>query len=203
MRAKSNPDDLLNGGADPTLFNDDSDEKVLVAMNILQTLETLLRSVSTAPPIVAEIEIILLPILSQTVQHEFVELYDDLFELAHSLTYFQRSISQNMWGFFEQMYRLLKGHGIDYLEGQYIRREDILYNADYNALVPEMMNVFDNYVSYGADFLAQNAHYKHMLVDIYQTAMSSPMLGASDRVSACKLAGQVLLSLPNQLDGVS
>lgn len=41
-------------------------------MNVLQTLETLLRSVSSAPPIVAEIEKILLPMLALTIQHDFV-----------------------------------------------------------------------------------------------------------------------------------
>lgn len=119
MRAKTDSDDLFAGGTDNlAAMSDDADEKILVAMNTLQTLETLLRSVSTAPPIVAEIETILLPILFVSIQHEFVELYDDLFELVHSLTYFQRSISPDMWKFFEAMYTLVKGTGIDFIEGK-------------------------------------------------------------------------------------
>lgn len=69
-RAKHDPADLLANGLEGGL--DDTDEKTIVAMNILQTLETLLRSIATAPPIVAQVEIILMPILSMTVQHEFI-----------------------------------------------------------------------------------------------------------------------------------
>lgn len=137
-RAKNDPTDLLATGNFSDAL-DDSDEKTLVAMNILQTLETLLRSISTAPPIVAQLETILMPALSLTIQHEFigeiiwkagqvkaltfipalVELYDDLLELAHSLTYYQRSISPQMWQFFEQLFQLFKGSGVDFVEGEY------------------------------------------------------------------------------------
>ena len=159
---------------------DDSDEKTLVAMNILQTLDTLLRSISTAPPIVAQMEEVLLPVFSLTMQHEFVELYDDLFDLMHSVTYFQRSISDNMWLLFEQIYTLFKGPGIDFIE--------------------EMANVLENYVSYGSQYLASHAGYKAMFLDIFETAMHASQLGANDRVSACKLAGQTLLYLKESID---
>jgi hypothetical protein len=46
-----------------------------------------------------------------------IELYDDLLELAHSLTYYQRSISPQMWQFFEQLFQLFKGTGVDFVEG--------------------------------------------------------------------------------------
>jgi hypothetical protein len=74
-RAKNDPSDLLATG-DFSDALDDSDEKTLVAMNVLQTLETLLRSISTAPPIVAQLETILMPVLSLTIQHEFIGEYD-------------------------------------------------------------------------------------------------------------------------------
>lgn len=70
-RSKNDPSDLLATGNFSDAL-DDSDEKTLVAMNILQTLETLLRSISTAPPIVAQVETVLMPVLSLTIQHEFI-----------------------------------------------------------------------------------------------------------------------------------
>lgn len=70
-RAKNDPTDLLAHGNFSDAL-DDTDEKILVAMNTLQTLETLLRSIATAPPIVAQLEIILLPALLMTIQHEFI-----------------------------------------------------------------------------------------------------------------------------------
>lgn len=47
------------------------------------------------------------------------ELYDDLLELVHSLTYYQRSISPPMWHFLEQLYHLFKGPGVDFVEGAF------------------------------------------------------------------------------------
>lgn len=161
----------------------DADEKTLVAMNTLQTLESLLRSVSSAPPIVAQLETILLPVLAITMQHEMIELYDDLFELAHSITYFQRTVTLPMWQFFEQLHAMIKGSGIDF--------------------IAEAINVIDNFVIFGGDYLANHDGYKLMLLDVFETAMQASQLGAADRVSACKLAGEVLLCLRGNLDAVS
>lgn len=65
-----------------------------------------------------------------------------------------------------------------------------------------MVNVFDNFVSYGGSFLATSDKHKHMLLDLYETAMTSEQLGATDRVSSCKLAGQTMLCLRGCLDDV-
>lgn len=42
----------------------------------------------------------------------------------------------------------------------------------------EMLPTLDNIVSYGKDTMAQNAEYRHMIIDIFQTAMTSEHLGA-------------------------
>lgn len=140
------------------------------------------------------------------------ELYDDLFELAHSLTYYQRSISPNMWQFFEQMYHLLKGSGVDFVEGEFDRpcnpedgkrMRSCADTASLTSHVKELNNVFDNFVSYGGPFLQNNATYKNMFVEIFEESMRSDQLGAQDRVSACKLAGQTLLCLKGSMDEVS
>lgn len=62
--------------------------------------------------------------------------------------------------------------------------------------------MFDNYVSFGGPFLHNNRHYKSMFVDIFEESMRSDSLGAQDRVSACKLAGQTLLCLKGHMDEV-
>ena len=85
-----------------------------------------------------------------------------------------------MWQIFEQMYRLVKGDGIDFIE--------------------ELNNVFDNYVSYGGPYLANHEEYKAMFLDIFVETMKSEQLGAQDRVSACKLAGQTLLCLKGSIN---
>lgn len=85
-----------------------------------------------------------------------------------------------MWQIFEKMYALVKSEGIDFIE--------------------ELNNVFDNYVSYGGPFLAGHEQYKAMFLDIFVETMQSTQLGAQDRVSACKLAGQTMLCLKGSID---
>lgn len=72
MTSKLDPDAFLANDVERFDLGSESDEKCLVAMNSLQTLETLLRSVSTAPPIVAQMEAVILPILVATLEHSMV-----------------------------------------------------------------------------------------------------------------------------------
>lgn len=85
-----------------------------------------------------------------------------------------------MWQIFEKLYGLVKSAGIDFIE--------------------ELNNVFDNYVTYGGSFLANHDQYKAMFADIFEETMKSTQLGAQDRVSACKLAGQTMLCLKGSMD---
>jgi hypothetical protein len=75
INKQNDPDDLLSGNKDLFAIGSESDEKCLVAMNLLQTLETLLRSVSTAPPIVAQMETIFIPVLVACMQNEMVGMW--------------------------------------------------------------------------------------------------------------------------------
>lgn len=66
-----------------------------------------------------------------------------------------------------------------------------------------MFNVIDNFVSFGGEMFAINATYRKMLIDIYETVMTSSLLGAEDRCSGCKLGEAMLLSLRGNIDEVS
>lgn len=69
--------------------------------------------------------------------------------------------------------------------------------------IAELNNVFDNYVSFGGQYLQNSQRYKAMFVEIFEESMRSSSLGAQDRVSACKLAGQTLLCLKGNMDEVN
>lgn len=66
----------------------------------------------------------------------------------------------------------------------------------------EMLGSLDNFISYGSEVFAQNPKYLDMIVDIFETAMTSSALGATDRVTACSLGESVMLNLRGACDRV-
>lgn len=65
-----------------------------------------------------------------------------------------------------------------------------------------MAGTLDNIVSFGGATLAASEQYKGMLLDMFETVMTSRMLGAEDRCAACKLAEAMLLNLRGSIDEV-
>ncbi|WFD45065.1 Nonsense-mediated mRNA decay protein 5 [Malassezia psittaci] len=156
------------------------EDKYFAAMGCLSTMYQIVTTAENRPEILAELEKVLLPVVAFTLESESIDLYDDCFQLTDVLTYYQKRISPEMWNIFVLMYKSFKGSGIDYLA--------------------EMLGTFDNCASYGTEVLQQNAEYRNMLLDIFQTAMTSDQLGTSDRIAACQLGEVVLLLLKGYVD---
>jgi len=159
---------------------DYDDEKTLVKMNLLKTLDQLVSGVQERPDLLAELEAVIAPILEATLRHNVIEVADEVFELADSFTFFQKRISPAMWLVFEAAYGVFKNDGQDYIH--------------------EMYGLFDNCISFGAEHLSVTPHYRAMLLDLFSTVMTSPQLGAEDRVVGCKIGEGMLLSLRGHVD---
>ncbi|GAA6009458.1 hypothetical protein JCM11491_003564 [Sporobolomyces phaffii] len=156
------------------------DEKTMVMMNVLKTIEQLVSSVREKKDLVAQIETMVVPLLEATIRQNVIELFDETYEVLDSITFFQQSISPSMWACFEATYLQFKSGTVDHLH--------------------EMYGFIDNCVNYGADIIATNTEYRKCFVDLFETVMSSRALGAEDRVIACKLAEALLLRLRGQID---
>lgn len=65
-----------------------------------------------------------------------------------------------------------------------------------------MFPFFDNIVSYGSPTFTTNSEYRVILVDLFNTAMTTPELGADDRCVACKIGESMLLNLRGNIDEV-
>ncbi|EOQ99370.1 hypothetical protein E3P89_02255 [Wallemia ichthyophaga] len=161
-------------------YVDAGEDKVMAAMGAMKTLQQLVRSLENSQSILKEISSISTHLVVFTVQNEFIELYDEVFELIDCLTFFMRAIPDDLWPVFEALYQSFKGSGVDYLS--------------------EMLPSLDNFISYGSPVFAQNPTYRQMAVDIYATAMESEQLGEQDRLVASQLIESVLLHLPGQVD---
>lgn len=173
--------DVAEDGTHEFNLNDSEGDKMFAAISALQTIYSVLTSCEERPDILGQLEQSVLPLVAYTLEKEAIELYDDCFDLLDVLTFYQKKISQGMWGIFEMMAKsFLQGVGVDYLA--------------------EMLSTFDNLVSYGTDVFKSNATYRQLLLGIYEKAMTSDQLGLGDQISACRLADVVLLLLKGCID---
>ncbi|CAG8511343.1 16093_t:CDS:10 [Cetraspora pellucida] len=164
----------------------DCGEKTLAAAGVLKTITTLILSLESTPEILSQLENVLLPVITFTLENTITDLYDDIFDIIDSCTYSTKQISPTMWGIFDLIYKTFKGNetisGIDYIE--------------------EMLPSLDNYISYGTDVFVQNADLHTRIYDIIETVMNSDRINESERVCACKLIESVLLNCRGCMDQV-
>ncbi|TFK52379.1 ARM repeat-containing protein [Heliocybe sulcata] len=156
------------------------DDKVFAAMGVAKTIGTVVAAVDSSPEILAQVQEVVIPIITFTLEHKQLDLFDNMYDLVDSLTFKLRSISPNMWRVFELTYQVFKSEAVDFLD--------------------EMLPSLDNFVSYGTDMFKSRGDYRQMVIDIYTTSITSSQLGENDRVNGCKLAESVLLNLRGHVD---
>ncbi|KAJ7105062.1 armadillo-type protein [Mycena crocata] len=156
------------------------DDKTYAAMGVAKTISTIISSIESAPEILAQVQEVIIPVITFTFKHKILDLFDNMYELVDSLTFKLRAISPNLWPVFELTYNLFKSDAVDFLE--------------------EMLPSLDNFVSYGSDVIKTRPEYQRMLLDIYTTSLTSEQLGENDRVNGCKLAESILLNLRGSVD---
>ncbi|KAJ7696679.1 armadillo-type protein [Mycena rosella] len=156
------------------------DDKTYAAMGVAKTIGTIISSIDSAPEILAQVQEVIIPVITFTFKHKVLDLFDNMYDLVDSLTFKLRAISPNLWPVFELTYNLFKSDAVDFLE--------------------EMLPSLDNFVSYGSDVIKTRPEYQRMLLDIYTTSITSEQLGENDRVNGCKLAESILLNLRGSVD---
>ncbi|KAK7048757.1 importin N-terminal domain-containing protein [Favolaschia claudopus] len=156
------------------------DDKTYAAMGIAKTIGTIITAIDSSPEILAQVQEVIIPIITFTLKNKILDLFDSMYDLVDSLTFKLRSISPNLWPVFELTYNLFKSDAVDFLE--------------------EMLPSLDNFVSYGSEVIKTRPDYQRMLLDIYQTSITSAQLGENDRVNGCKLAESILLNLRGSVD---
>ncbi|KAJ7250056.1 armadillo-type protein [Mycena haematopus] len=174
------PDVELGGEANWEATMGGDEDKTYAAMGVAKTIGTIISAIDSSPEILAQVQEVIIPIISFTLEHKILDLFDNMYDLVDSLTFKLRAISPNLWPVFELTYNLFKSDAVDFLE--------------------EMLPSLDNFVSYGSDVIKTRPDYQRMLLDIYQTSITSEQLGENDRVNGCKLAESILLNLRGSVD---
>ncbi|KIP02790.1 hypothetical protein PHLGIDRAFT_95597 [Phlebiopsis gigantea 11061_1 CR5-6] len=162
------------------IMDDNSEDKVFAAMGVAKTITTVVASVDSSPEILAQVQEIVIPIITLTLENKLLDLFDNMYELVDSLTFKLRTIAPSMWPVFELTYKLFKSDAVDFLD--------------------EMLPSLDNFVSFGSEVFKARADYRQMALDIYTTSVTSEHLGENDAVNGCKLAESLLLNLRGHFD---
>ncbi|KAI0647875.1 ARM repeat-containing protein [Trametes meyenii] len=165
---------------DSIMDSDANEEKTFAAMGVAKTISTVVNAVDSSPEILAQIQEIIVPIVVLTLENKLLDLLDNMYDLVDALTYKLRSISPSMWPVFELTYKLFKSDAVDFLD--------------------EMLPSLDNFVSFGTEMFKARPDYRQMVLDIYQTSITSDHLGENDAVNGCKLAESMLLNLRGHID---
>ncbi|KAH8551815.1 armadillo-type protein [Umbelopsis sp. PMI_123] len=155
-------------------------DKIMAAMGVLKTIGTLILSLQSTPEMLRQLETVLYPVISYTLENSIIDLYDEIFEIIDSCTFSAKIISEPMWNVLGLIYKTFKTSAIDFMD--------------------EMLPCLDNYISYGHRVICSSQEYQTMMYDIIDTVMNSDRLGESDRVCACKLIESLLLNCRGHVD---
>lgn len=101
-----------------------------------------------------------------------------------------------MWQAFELMHTAFKAGAELYLEGTSADAHDRLQA---NSRV-DMLPAFENYIQFGAPYMAQNPACIEAVVDMIKSIFEEKKGGGVDRICGCKLAEALMLSLRGHVD---
>lgn len=87
-------------------------EKTIVAMGLLNAMETILVVMEDQPEVCLILEPILLQVVTFILDKSIMEFYEEAFSLISSLT--EKQVSPAMWSIFEGMYRVIERDGVEY-----------------------------------------------------------------------------------------
>lgn len=90
----------IAGDIDFDSVDDDVSERIMAAIGIMKTISTLVVSLDSSSHILAELEVVVAPVVSTTLTNNMQDLYDDAFEIIDSFTFCMKRVSEVMWTIF-------------------------------------------------------------------------------------------------------
>lgn len=92
--------------------DEESDEKTITAMGLLNTIETVLSVMDEQPEVMRLLEPTVLQVIAQVLQNDAEEFYEEIFSLIYDLT--SKQISPDMWKVFELIYQVFMKNGMEH-----------------------------------------------------------------------------------------
>ncbi|CAH1785309.1 unnamed protein product [Owenia fusiformis] len=154
-----------------------SDEKAIAAMGVLNTIDAILTVVEDHKEIIAQLEGIVLQVVVITLNQNVLEFYEEILSLIYSLTMGQ--ISNNMWEVFAKLYEMFQKEGFDYFT--------------------DMMPALHNYITVDTPAFLSNPSHIESIYNMCKTIMTSDS-GEDAECHAAKLLEVILLQCKEHVD---
>ncbi|ESO95346.1 hypothetical protein LOTGIDRAFT_214997 [Lottia gigantea] len=158
---------------------DDSEEKAITALGILNTMETILNVMEDQKEIITQLEGIVLNVIGMILQQQMIDFYDEVLSLIYSLTSTQ--ISHHMWEVFGMIYQMFQKDGRDYFT--------------------DMMPALHNYITVDTEAFLANPHHIQVIYEMCKAVLTGDE-GEDAECHAAKLLEVILLQCPGKVDHV-
>ncbi|CAN0425651.1 LOW QUALITY PROTEIN: importin-7-like [Lethenteron reissneri] len=150
--------------------DENSDDKAVTAMGILNTIDTILSVVEDHKEITQQLEGICLQVIGVVLQQHVIEFYEEILSLAYSLTCQQ--ISPQLWQLLPILFEVFQQDGFDYFT--------------------DLMPVLHNYITVDTDTLLSDSRYLEIIYNMCKKVLSSDA-GEDTECHAAKLLEVVIL----------
>ena len=95
-----------------------SQHKAFTAYGVLCAILTLVDALSDAPPLLAEVSVILAPMIAYVLQTAALDLYDEILQIVTMLTFHARAIHPSIWPLLPIMHETFKRDAFVYFDGK-------------------------------------------------------------------------------------
>lgn len=151
-------------------------DRLMAAVAMLETIRTLVEAMGEKNvQVIAEMEIVIAPLIQSMLERRLSDLYDEVFELLDSITFSRKEIGPSLWPILPHIKAVFDEDGINYLN--------------------EMASTLDNFISYGFEQLAADPNLLGGILGIINNVLSdSESYDEDERIPALKLAESLLLN---------
>lgn len=156
---------------------DNSDEKAITAMGLLNTVETLLSVMEEHQEIVARLHPIVIQIVGHIFQQSVMEFYEEAFSLVYDLTC--KTIAPDMWQMLELIYQIFQKDGYDYFI--------------------DMMPALHNYITVDTQAFLSNENHLLAIFNMSKAVLNGDS-GEDPECHAAKLLEVIILQCKGRID---
>lgn len=160
------------------LDGEDSDEKAVTAMGILNTLETMLNVMEGSKAIVLQLEQVVISLIAKVLELSVMEFYEDILSIICTCTCFE--ISQSMWAVFYMLYEAFQRDAFDYFA--------------------EMMPCLHNYITVDTPAFLANSKNLEIIYNMCKKMLTDSSAAGDQQCNAAKLLEVTILQCHGQID---
>lgn len=172
-------------GSNDYYFNDT--DKMMAAVALLETLETIISQMCSNPETCARVELALIPLFMVVLQRRLSDILSETVSLIESITFKRKMISVEMWQVFDEILNVLSPTALP-------------------EFLPDCSTTIENFISYGAPVLLQNPDYLSRVFAVIDFTMAiaedEGYDSKSDKMSAIDMMETIVLYCRGQIDQI-